>query len=65
MLFLGVSEVVIHHKTGAQGDPTQFCLTSVTTFLKLKKGARIDLCGIRILHGAQIPSQTAHLITKP
>lgn len=51
MLFLGVSEVVIHNKTGAQGDPTQLCLTSVTTFLKLKNQACVNLCGIGILHG--------------
>lgn len=37
MLFLGVSEVVICNKTGARGDPTQQYLTSLTTFLKLKK----------------------------
>jgi len=37
MLLLGVSEVVIHNKTGAQGDRVQLCPTSVTTFLKLKK----------------------------
>lgn len=61
MLFLGVSEVVICNKTGARGDPTQLCLTSVTTFLKLKKkgGGRINLCGISVLRGIQIPSQTA------
>lgn len=66
MLLLGVSEVVIHNKTGAQGDPTQLCLTSLTTFLKLKKKRyRINLRGISIPHGVRIPSQTTHLTTKP
>lgn len=61
-LFLRVSEALTHNTTGADSDPTQLCLASVTNFSQLNEGAHRNLGGISIPHSAQIPS---HPLTRP